>query len=62
MSSSLFNSTQHQNQTKTPQFSPQQIQMAKQFLSGKNMTAEQAVRMICQQRGIDVNSLLSQFK
>lgn len=45
-----------------PQFNQQQIQMAKQFLTGKNMTAEQAVKMICQQRGIDVNQLLSQFK
>lgn len=61
MSSTLFSSTT-QNQPQMPQFSQQQIQMAKQFLSGKNMTAEQAVRMICQQRGIDVNNLLAQFK
>lgn len=60
MSSTLFNSTQ--DQRKIPQIDQNQIQMAKQFLSGKNMTAEQAVRMICQQRGINVNDLLARFK
>lgn len=45
-----------------PKINQQQIQMAKAFLDGKGMTAEQAVRMICQQRGIDVNQLVNQFK
>lgn len=30
------------------------------MLSGKGITAEQMVRSLCEQRGIDVNSLLKQ--
>ena len=32
------------------------------MLSGKGMNPEQAVRSICQQRGIDVNTFMSQLK
>ena len=33
-----------------------------QMLSSKGMSYEQIVRYLCQQRGIDVNQLLSQAK
>lgn len=52
MSSSLFNQKQTINQS--------QINMIKNMLSGKGITAEQMVRSLCEQRGIDVNSLLKQ--
>ncbi len=32
------------------------------MLNGKGMNAEQAVRSICQQRGIDVDAFMSQLK
>ena len=32
------------------------------MLNGKGMNAEQAVRAICQQKGIDVDSFMSQLK
>lgn len=32
------------------------------MLSGKGMNAEQAVRSICQQRGINVDEFMSQLK
>ena len=70
MSSSLFHG---QNQPKA--ISPQIINQAKAImgnmrqirgimgmLSGKGMSAEQAVRSICKERGIDVNQLMSQLK
>lgn len=52
MSSSLFNQKQTINQS--------QINLIKNMLSGKGITAEQMVRSLCEQRGIDVNSLLKQ--
>lgn len=70
MASSLF-----QGQNQTSQINPQIISQAKAMmnnmnqikdimgmLSGKGMNAEQAVRYICQQRGIDVNAFMSQLK
>ena len=70
MASSLF-----QGQNQTSQISPQIISQAKSImgnmnqirgiigmLNGKGMNAEQAVRSICQQRGIDVDSFMSQLK
>ena len=70
MASSLF-----QDQNQTSQISPQIISQAKSImgnmnqirgiigmLNGKGMNAEQAVRSICQQRGIDVDSFMSQLK
>ena len=71
MASSLF---QGQNQI-SQQINPQVISKAKSMmknmnqikdimsmLSGKGMNPEQAVRSICQQRGIDVDSFMSQLK
>lgn len=37
---------------------PQQMQAARQMLAQKNMTAEEAVRSICKERGIDVDNLI----
>lgn len=69
MASSLF-----QNQT-SQQINPQIISQAKSMmknmnqirgimgmLNGKGMNPEQAVRAICQQRGIDVDAFMSQLK
>ena len=39
-----------------------QIRGLMRMLNGKGMNAEQAVRSICQQRGIDVDSFMSQLK
>ena len=71
MASSLF---QGQNQT-SQQINPQIINQAKAMmnnlnqvrgiigmLNGKGMNPEQAVRSICQQRGIDVDEFMSQLK
>ena len=70
MASSLF-----QGQNQTSQISPQIISQAKSImknmnqirgimgmLNGKGMNPEQAVRTICQQRGIDVDAFMSQLK
>lgn len=70
MASSLF-----RGQSQTSQINPQIISQAKAMmnnmnqmrgimgmLSGKGLNAEQAVRSICQQRGIDVDSFMNQLK
>mgnify|MGYP000460530640 CR=1 FL=1 len=70
MASSLF-----RGQNQAPQINPQVISQAKSMmknmnqirglmgmLNGKGMNAEQAVRSICQQRGIDVDEFMSQLK
>ena len=70
MASILF-----QGQSQTSQISPQVISQAKSMmgnmnqmrgimgmLNGKGMNAEQAVRSICHQRGIDVHEFMSQLK
>lgn len=70
MASSLF-----RGQNQTSQINPQVINQAKgmmknmnqikgiiSMLSGKGMNAEQAVRSICKQRGIDVDEFMSQLK
>ena len=70
MASSLF-----QGQNQTSQINPQIISQAKSMmnnlnqirglmgmLNGKGMNAEQAVRSICKERGIDVDSFMSQLK
>lgn len=70
MASSLF-----QGQNQTSQINPQVISQAKSMmknmnqmrgiigmLNGKGMNPEQAVRSICQQRGIDVDAFMSQLK
>ena len=70
MASSLF-----QEQNQTSQINPQVISKAKSMmknmnqirgiigmLSGNGMNPEQAVRSICQQRGINVDEFMSQLK
>lgn len=70
MASSLF-----RGQNQTSQISPQIISQAKSMmnnlnqvkgimslLSGKGMNPEQAVRNICQQRGINVDEFMSMLK
>ena len=70
MASSLF-----QGQSQTLQINPQIISQAKSImknmnqirgimgmLNGKGMNPEQAVRSICQKRGIDVDAFMSQLK
>lgn len=70
MASSLF-----KNQPQTPQINPQLINQAKAMmnnanqmrgilgmLTGRGMNAEQAVRSICQQQGINVDEFMSQLK
>ena len=70
MPSSLFHG-QNQPQSINPQIINQarammgnmrQIRGIMGMLSGKGMSAEQAVRSICKERGIDVNQLMSQLK
>jgi hypothetical protein len=39
-----------------------QVQMLMNMVQGKGMSAEQMVRGICQQRGIDVNSFMAQLR
>lgn len=70
MASSLF-----RGQNQTSQINPQIISQAKSMmnnlnqvkgimgmLNGKGMNPEQAVRSICQQRGINVDEFMSQLK
>lgn len=70
MASSLF-----QGQNQTSMISPKIISQAKSMmnnmnqirgimgmLNGKGMNAEQAVRSICQQRGIDVDEFMKSLK
>lgn len=70
MASSLFT-----GQNQTSQINPQVISRARSImnnmnqmrgimgmLNGKGMNAEQAVRSICQQRGIDVDAFMNQLK
>lgn len=70
MASSLF-----QGQNQTSQINPQIINQAKammnnvnqvkgimNMLNGKGLNPEQAVRNICQQRGINVDEFMSQLK
>lgn len=70
MASSLF-----KNQPQTPQINPQLINQAKAMmnnanqmrgilgmLTGRGMNAEQAVRSICQQQGINVDEFMAQLK
>ena len=48
--------------TPTPQVNPQQIAFVKNLLSQKGMTAEAMVRQLCNQRGINVDEFMAQFK
>ena len=70
MASSLF-----PGQNQTSQINPQIISQAKSMMNnmhqikgimsmlrGKGMNPEQAVRFMCKERGIDVDSFMSQLK
>jgi len=51
------------NQTgQMPQVSQEQINMVKNLISQKGISAETWVRQLCAQRGIDVNEFMKQFK
>lgn len=50
------------NQAKSMMNNMSQVKGIMGMLSGKGMNAEQAVRSICQQRGIDVDEFMSQLK
>ena len=39
-----------------------QMQFVMRFLSGKNITAQQAVEMLCAQNGINVNEFMEQIR
>lgn len=60
-----FNGLQAQNNpapTPTPQVNAQQVLLVKNFLAKKGMSAETAVRQICNQRGINVDEFMAQFR
>lgn len=50
------------NQAKSIMGNMQQVQGILGMLNGKGMNAEQAVRNICKQRGINVDEFMSQLK
>lgn len=69
MASSLFHGQNQQtinpqiiNQARAMMGNMGQIRGLMGMLSGKGMSAEQMVRSICKERGIDVNQLMSQLK
>ena len=45
-----------------PQVNQQQVSFVKNFLAKKGISAEMAVRQICNQRGINVDEFMAQFK
>lgn len=45
-----------------PKVSPEQINIVKDMVSKKGISAETWVRQLCAQRNIDVNEFMSQFK
>ncbi len=50
------------NQAKSMMQNMNQVKGIMGMLSGKGMNPEQAVRSICQQRGINVDEFMSQLK
>lgn len=50
------------NQAKSMMNNMNQVKGIMGMLSGKGMNAEQAVRSICKQRGINVDEFMSQLK
>ena len=69
MTSSLFKKQTNQsinpqiiNQAKAMMGNLNQVRGIIGMLAGKGMNPEQAVRNICQQRGIDVDEFMSQLK
>lgn len=64
MSMNVFSRLNQSQPSQNPmsKFTPEQIQMAKNMLAGKGVSAEQMVRGICQQRGIDADQLIRQTR
>ena len=50
------------NKAQMPKVSQEQIDMVKNMVKGKGMSAETWVRQICTQRGINVDEFMEQFK
>lgn len=50
------------NASNIPKVNPQQIAFVKNMLSQKGISAETMVRQLCNQRGINVDEFMQQFK
>lgn len=67
MGSSIFKNQNNQigdlaNRAKAMMNDSKQMQNVIGLLSGKGMSAEQMVRTICRERGIDVNEFMNSIK
>ena len=67
MGSSIFRNQNNQigelvNKAKAMMNDSRQMQNVMGMLSGKGMSAEQMVRSICKERGIDVNEFMNSIK
>lgn len=67
MGSSIFRNQNNQigdltNKAKAMMNDSRQMQNVMGLLSGKGMSAEQMVRSICRERGIDVNEFMNSIK
>lgn len=67
MGSSIFNQNNNQlgdlaNRAKAMMNDSRQMQNVMSMLSGRGMSAEQMVRSICRERGIDVNEFMNSIK
>ena len=67
MGSSIFNQNNNQlgdlaNRAKAVMNDSRQMQNVMSILSGRGMSAEQMVRSICRERGIDVNEFMNSIK
>ena len=67
MGSSIFRNQNNQigelaNKAKAMMNDSKQMQNVMGLLSGKGMSAEQMVRAICKERGIDVNEFMNSIK
>lgn len=66
MGSSIFNQNNQigelVNKAKAMMNDSRQMQNVMGMLSGKGMSAEQMVRSICKERGIDVNEFMNSIK
>lgn len=67
MGSSIFNQNNNQlgdlaNRAKAMMNDSRQMQNVMGMLSGRGVSAEQMVRSICKERGIDVNEFMNSIK
>lgn len=67
MGSSIFNQNNNQlgdlaNRAKAMMNDSMQMQNVMSMLSGRGLSAEQMVRSICRERGIDVNEFMNSIK